>query len=274
LAPNEEEKPKSQRIRSMSESTFHQLVESERKANSDAQALALGLKQTNDDCNYSVGEKPKKKKDKEKREKKSKSGKKERKEKKRRDSVDDGNGVQGGDEEDDDKPQDSPISPHSKRKRKSNKSKRNALAEDLKSSTDSTSSSSSASASAVSSPRNSASLTPASSDSVAVLEGDRILIYSEDVGKLNPGKGTLGRRVLQRASRMMPMVRVAHPHKAQDEQELTLTAGDMIIVRGTPAGGWCEGQTIKGEVGWFPISCTPQLVSPEVPVEVGRFTQI
>lgn len=39
-----------------------------------------------------------------------------------------------------------------------------------------------------------------------------------------------------------------------DEGELTgVHSGDVILLRGMPSAGWCEGEC-KGQVGWFPIT--------------------
>jgi len=39
--------------------------------------------------------------------------------------------------------------------------------------------------------------------------------------------------------------------KAESEFELTLSAGDIVIVRKISSNGWAEGEC-KGKAGWFP----------------------
>lgn len=53
------------------------------------------------------------------------------------------------------------------------------------------------------------------------------------------------------------LAEVVHPFEAEQEGELSLTAGEYVVVRQVAPSGWSEGES-RGRAGWFPSAYVEQ----------------
>ena len=62
-------------------------------------------------------------------------------------------------------------------------------------------------------------------------------------------------------SQQMTML-IIHPYEAQEDNHISLVAGEYI--HGVEMGddGWCSGTTMDGKTGWFPADCVTATEGP------------
>ena len=62
-------------------------------------------------------------------------------------------------------------------------------------------------------------------------------------------------------SRLLRCVRASSPFEGAGDGELSkIKEGDYITLRGLPSAGWCEGEIEGGEIGWFPVRISDELM--------------
>eukprot|EP00850_Spirogloea_muscicola_P023338 SM000349S12878 [mRNA] locus=s349:82217:85018:+ [translate_table: standard] len=66
-----------------------------------------------------------------------------------------------------------------------------------------------------------------------------------------------GNRFMAAQKAMFFLAEVMHSFEAESEGELSLTAGDYVVVRQVSPTGWSEGEC-KGKAGWFPSAYVEQ----------------
>lgn len=55
-----------------------------------------------------------------------------------------------------------------------------------------------------------------------------------------------------------PLVKARFPFQQTNEDELSFSKGDIIVVRRQEEGGWWEG-SLNGKTGWFPSNYVREL---------------